>query len=108
MQKIKNQYRINQVQGRERIMQENPRCSVKIIYSCFDCQFFVNKSTHVDIQKEKYRCMVEKKDFSFNKMSPDGMPSGCPLPYYNSMKNEKMFAPFSAVFEKLEKNIDKK
>lgn len=86
------------------MQQENPRASLKVIYSCFDCPYFHNRSEHVDIVKEKYRCMVEKKDFSFEKMSPDGVPEFCPLPLYKNIKEVKEFAGFQEVFRKLEKN----
>ena len=83
--------------------QENPRASMKVIYSCFDCPYFQNRKEHVDIKKEKYRCMVEKKDFSFDKMSPHGVPDFCPLPFYQDLKESKEFKGFQEVFEKLAK-----
>lgn len=89
-------------------MDENPRCSLKIVYSCFDCHYFVNKSSHIDIKKEKYTCMVEKKDFSFMEMSPDGVPAWCPLPLFAKLKKESCFPMFQKIMDKLEKGPDNK
>lgn len=83
-------------------MEEKPKCSLKVIYSCFDCHYFVNKSSHIDIKKEKYTCMVEKKDFSFMEMSPEGVPNWCPLPYLDKFKKEPAYSMFEAVIRKLE------
>lgn len=85
-------------------MQEKPRCALKVVYSCFDCLYFVNKSAHVKIEKEKYRCMVEKKDFSFNEMSPEGVPAWCPLPQFADIAKEKSAAPFKEIFQKLQED----
>lgn len=82
-------------------MEEKPRSVLKVVYSCFDCNYFVNKSSHIDIKKEKYRCMVEKRDFSFQEMSPEGVPNWCPLPYYEKLKGAKEFADFQKIFEKI-------
>lgn len=84
---------------------EKPRCGLKVIYSCFDCFYFVNRSSNIDIKKERYQCMVEKREFSFQEMSPDGMPKWCPLPFMKEiMKDEKAYQPFGEVFMKLEKS----
>lgn len=85
-------------------MKENPRISMKIVYSCFDCIFFVNKSNFPNIEKDKYSCNIEKRDFSFDGMSPNGVPDWCPLPLYNKMKHEQFFEAFQIIFDKLEKN----
>ena len=84
-------------------MQEKPRCAMKMVYSCFDCLYFVNRAAHVQIEMEKYRCMVEMRDFSFDEMSPEGVPKWCPLPYFTDFGRDPMAKPFIDVFRKLEK-----
>lgn len=83
---------------------ENPRCSLKLIFSCFDCPYFQNRTNYVEIEKEKYRCMVEKRDFSFNDMSPTGVPKWCPLPFFEMIKNQEGFKQFKEVMKKVEAN----
>ena len=87
---------------------EKPRCALKMIYSCFDCFYFQNRSSNVDVQKEKYHCLVENKDFSFDKMFPSGVPVWCPLPEFEKVKPAKEFAPFSEILRKLETGTARK
>ncbi|OHD54242.1 MAG: hypothetical protein A2014_10375 [Spirochaetes bacterium GWF1_49_6] len=87
---------------------DKPRCALKLIYSCFDCFYFQNRSAHIDIQKEKYHCMVEKKDFSFDKMFPNGVPAFCPLPEFESIRPAKEFEPFQTIQKRLEQVVAKK
>ena len=85
---------------------EKARCSMKVIFSCFDCPYFQNRSAHPDIKKEKYRCMVEGDDFSFDKMFPLGMPEWCPLPYFDNIKAQPGFAQFKEILDKIEHQLD--
>ena len=83
-------------------MTENPRAVLKIVYSCFDCDYFKNKMSSHQIEKEKYRCMLEKKDFEFSDMTPDGVPGFCQLPTYTSIKSDKIAKKFGEIFNKLD------
>jgi hypothetical protein len=52
--------------------------------------------------------MVEKKDFSFDKMFPNGVPAFCPLPEFESIRPAKEFEPFQTIQKRLEQVVAKK
>lgn len=80
----------------------NPKVLMRFIYSCFDCYFFKNKISSSEIEKERYVCMIEKKEFSFSDMSKDGYPTWCPLPLLNSVKRLKITKKFEEFFNNIE------
>lgn len=81
---------------------EKPRAFFKMVYSCFDCDFFKNKTSNPSIEKEKYRCMIENRDFEFQDMSPEGVPGFCPLPRYDNVKNDAVVKHFRDLLSKLD------